>query len=68
MVGPLVAKTVTIVAQLTTDERYKYVQLERGGERLYDLQNDPYESTNILSSSAEIADRLRVLGHRLKSD
>jgi arylsulfatase A-like enzyme len=50
------------------DERYKYVQLEQGGERLYDLQNDPYESTNILSSSAEIADRLRVLGHRLKSD
>jgi hypothetical protein len=58
MVGPLVAKTVTIVAQLTTDERYKYVQLERGGERLYDLQNDPYESTNILSEPPRDCRRL----------
>jgi hypothetical protein len=57
-----------------TDGRYKYIYFTlTGEEQLFDLQNDPYELNNILSSGcddqlhaywyAKLVDNLRVRGN-----
>lgn len=34
------------------DERWKYIELDNGSAFLFDLENDPYESANLVSSAA----------------
>ncbi|MFD0893186.1 sulfatase-like hydrolase/transferase [Luteolibacter ambystomatis] len=37
--------------QTLRDERYKLIRFDSQVERFYDLQNDPYENTNLLAST-----------------
>lgn len=49
------------------DGRYKYIRFpDEGISELYDLSQDPHETSNIVASSQEVADRLeKLLGQRL---
>ncbi len=40
------------------DARYKLIQLNSGTEGFYDLQNDPYEGTNLLSGALSAEQKL----------
>jgi len=41
------------------DGRYKFVQGYEGAEQLFDLQSDPYENRNLVTSEKQLAARLR---------
>ncbi|MFT5052934.1 MAG: arylsulfatase A-like enzyme, partial [Chlamydiales bacterium] len=43
-----------------TEGRWKYARFETGEERVFDLDADPFELTNLVSSQPEIAKRLRA--------
>lgn len=41
------------------DDRFKFIFWTAGGSELYDLESDPYETTNLLGSGLEAEERLR---------
>ena len=43
------------------DSRYKLIQYVGGGQALYDLENDPYESTELIAAGADVATIIQSL-------
>ncbi len=52
-------------AHLLRTDRWAYIQYPRGGQELYDMQNDPKQYTNLVDK-AEHADTLANMKQRLK--
>ena len=49
-------------------DRFKYIAYDDGSEALYDLQNDPDETVNMLGSNAAVTAELRAFGLEVRNE